>query len=557
MTIYNIKGIPQLSNNGNKNILVIDDSKPILEFLKRKIEACGKFNFFGAESFAKTKELIEHNSFFAAVVDLELPDAKSGAALDLTIENKIPSIVLTGSLDASLRAKMLEKHIVDYVTKDGIENVEYVVNLLLSLEYLSAQTALIVDDSRSSCRLISESLKTLLFKTIECTNPLEVIELLKENRNIKLITIDYEMPHLNGVELAKKIRVAFPERDIAIFGISASNSEEVKYKFLKNGASSYFIKPIIMEEFTSKIINHMKIIEQKERLSSYIKKVDNYVITSVTDTDGVIKYVSKAFCEISGYSKNELIGKKHSILKHPDMDPQVYNDLWQTVTKGKNWNGEIKNSTKNGGCYWVQANIDPIFDASGEITGYQAIRTDITDKKMIEKMSITDELTDLYNRRYFNTKITEKLALAKEQKSTFTFFMMDVDYFKKYNDTYGHKMGDDVLSSVGKIIKEMLAINDDMAFRLGGEEFGGIISAKDENEAVNIVNAIREMLEGLGIKHSKNTASSFITASFGVVFIDFSKTNANPDGEYVYIKADEALYAAKESGRNKVVSIEL
>lgn len=538
--------------NGNKNILVIDDSKPILEFLKRKIEASGRFNFFGAESYAKTEELIQNNSFFAAIVDLELPDAKSGDALELTIKNKIPSIVLTGSMDANLRAAMIAKPIVDYVTKDGIENIEYVVNLLQSLEYLSSQTALIVDDSRASCRLISESLKTLMFGTMECTNPLEAIDILRENKNIKLITIDYEMPHLNGVELAKKIRAAFPERDLAIFGISASNSEEVKYKFLKNGASSYFIKPIIMEEFTSKIINHMKIIEQKEKLSSYIDKVDNYVITSLTDANGIIKYVSKAFCDISGYTKEELIGKRHSMLLHPDMSKKRYDELWATVSSGKNWSGEIKNRTKDGGHYWVKANIEPIFDTNGEISGYQAIRTDITDKKIIEKMSITDELTDLYNRRYFNMQITERLGEAKEKKAPFAFFMMDIDNFKKYNDTFGHKMGDDVLVSVGKIMKEILAMEGDIAFRLGGEEFGAIITAEDANDAVNIANTLREALEGLEIQHPKNTASPYVTASFGVVFVDFSNPTTDINGEQIYITADEALYEAKENGRNRI-----
>ncbi len=542
-----------MASSGSKNILVIDDSKPILEFLKRKIEGCEKFNFFGAESYTKAKELIENNSFFAAIVDMELPDANSGDALELTINNKIPSIVLTGSMDANLRAKIIEKPIVDYIRKDGIENIEYVTNLLLSLEYLSHQTALIVDDSRASCRLISESFKTLLLKTIECTDPLQAIDILKENKNIKVVTLDYEMPHLNGVELAKKIRSTFSDRDIAIFGISASDSEEIKYKFLKNGASSYFIKPTIMEEFTSKIINYMKIIEQKEKLNAYIDMMDKYVIASITDTDGKMRYVSKAFCDISGYTKEELIGQKHSMLKHPDMNPNTYKELWKALSSGKKWSGEIKNRTKDGGHYWVKANMEPIFDANGEITGFQAIRVDITDKKMIEKMSITDELTQLYNRRFFNTEIKRRIDEAKAKKEQFLFFIMDVDHFKKYNDTYGHKMGDDALIKIGGLLKEMLSMDGDTAFRLGGEEFGGIVSAQNQDEAKAAVDAIRESLEGLGIEHSKNTASRFVTASFGCVFVDFSKENIDMNSERAYIEADKALYEAKESGRNRVV----
>ena len=116
------------------------------------------------------------------------------------------------------------------------------------------------------------------------------------------------MPSLDGVELAKKIRRSFVGRDFAIFGISAINSDEVKYKFLKNGANTYMIKPIVREEFVLKVINAMDEIEQKERLASYIDKVDKYIITSMTDKKGIIKYVSKAFCEILGYEELELIG---------------------------------------------------------------------------------------------------------------------------------------------------------------------------------------------------------------------------------------------------------
>ena len=168
------------------------------------------------------------------------------------------------------------------------------------------------------------------------------------------------------------------------------------------------IKPIVREEFVLKVINAMDEIEQKERLASYIDKVDKYIITSMTDKNGIIKYVSKAFCEISGYEELELIGKSHSILRHPDTPSFIFNDMWNTITAKSSWSGEVKNKTKEGKSFWVKANIEPILDGSGEISGYQAIMTDITDKRLMEKMSITDELTSLYNRRYFKFTISCK-----------------------------------------------------------------------------------------------------------------------------------------------------
>jgi diguanylate cyclase (GGDEF)-like protein len=232
---------------------------------------------------------------------------------------------------------------------------------------------------------------------------------------------------------------------------------------------------------------------------------------------------------------------------------KVYADLWATISSKKSWSGEIKNRKKNGDSYWVRANIEPILDSDGDILGYQAIRQDITDKKTIELMSITDELTGLYNRRHFNFKIVEAIKEAKASGSLLTFFMMDVDNFKKYNDTYGHKRGDDVLKSVGKVMKEMLSLEGDIAFRLGGEEFGGIVNAKSFDEAKESVEAVRYMLENLKIEHSKNTASPYITASFGVICCDFSNNkNLDITRDNIYTKADECLYMAKENGRNRL-----
>ena len=106
---------------------------------------------------------------------------------------------------------------------------------------------------------------------------------------------------------------------------------------------------------------------------------DKYIISSVTDTKGKILDASDAFCSISGYSREELIGKPHSIVRHPDMPKSAFKDLWDTIKQGKTWQGRVKNLKKDGGYYWVYANIEPIFDKKGKIEAYAAIRLDITD----------------------------------------------------------------------------------------------------------------------------------------------------------------------------------
>jgi len=124
------------------------------------------------------------------------------------------------------------------------------------------------------------------------------------------------------------------------------------------------------------------LIKSEKRLKSVI---DKYIISSSTDLRGVITDVSDAFCKISGYKRDELIGKPHNIIRHPDMPKSAFRDMWDTISKGKTWNGEVKNLKKDGGYYWVYANIEPLFDRYGKIEGYVAIRLDITDSVHLEE----------------------------------------------------------------------------------------------------------------------------------------------------------------------------
>lgn len=120
---------------------------------------------------------------------------------------------------------------------------------------------------------------------------------------------------------------------------------------------------------------------------------EKYVIASKTDLNGVITYVSDKFCEISGYSKEELIGEPHNILRHPDMDSEAFEDLWSSIKRGESWQGEVKNLKKNGDYYWVRATISPSFK-DGKVIGYSAVREDITDKKKAQ--SLQEKIEKIY-----------------------------------------------------------------------------------------------------------------------------------------------------------------
>ena len=169
--------------------------------------------------------------------------------------------------------------------------------------------------------------------------------------------------------------------------------------------------------------------------------------------------------------------------------------------------------------------------------------------KKIKLLSITDGMTKLYNRRYFDEEFSRQLKIKARLKQNLIFIMMDIDHFKQYNDTYGHQAGDDALILVAKCIKDHLKRPDDLAFRLGGEEFGVLCSNMNKKEALVFANKLRININNLKIKHSKNSASEFVTVSKGLIVI---KPNNKYEMDTIYKYTDKALYEAKQNGRNQV-----
>ena len=308
-------------------------------------------------------------------------------------------------------------------------------------------------------------------------------------------------------------------------------------------AGMVFLLIIFIISLKNRQINNIN-----SQMKKYIKIVDENVLTSSTDLDGNITYASEAFCEISGYTKDELIGQNHRIIRHSDMKESTYKELWETITSGKTWKGEIKNKKKNGDYYWVKASISPIFDNKGEIISYTAIREDITDKKIIEEISITDGLTNIYNRRYFDEIFPKIINEAKRKNELVAFVFMDIDHFKQYNDNYGHQKGDEVLINFAACLKQSLHRSSDYTFRLGGEEFAVVYQMETKEKAVEFANNLRKNIENLKIEHKYSSVSSYITASMGLIC-----KNANEIViDEIYKQADDLLYQAKRSGRNQV-----
>jgi diguanylate cyclase (GGDEF)-like protein len=168
--------------------------------------------------------------------------------------------------------------------------------------------------------------------------------------------------------------------------------------------------------------------------------------------------------------------------------------------------------------------------------------------KKLENVSYTDSLTGLYNRRYFNLVYDRELKRARRTHSYITFMMLDIDYFKQYNDTYGHIEGDFALKSVAKVLKDSLKRPGDFVFRLGGEEFGVLLSDTDESNSARLARDICDAVRGREIKHENSKVNELVTISIGVACC---VADDALNDEILITRADEMLYKAKDSGRDR------
>jgi PAS domain S-box-containing protein len=209
------------------------------------------------------------------------------------------------------------------------------------------------------------------------------------NNNIDLIITDINMPHKNGFEMIKEIREIEP--DIPAIIISAYNPKDFFIDDLNSIAilNDFIPKPFKLKELIEKINSNISKIEKRvnykntyQLLEQYKKALDSSTIVSKTDINGIITYANDKFCEISGYSKDELIGSNHSIIKSPNMPKSIFKEMWSTITSKQVWKGEIENRAKDGEPYFLDTTILPILDNKNNIIEYMGIRFDITEHKL-------------------------------------------------------------------------------------------------------------------------------------------------------------------------------
>lgn len=291
--------------------------------------------------------------------------------------------------------------------------------------------------------------------------------------------------------------------------------------------------------------------EEKMILSAAIEQTSVAIL--ITDIDGDIIYANAAFEDISGYSIEEIIGKNPRILKSGLTDPLIYEKMWQTISSGGIWNGEQINKKKDGSFYHEDSRITPIYNKDNELTYYMAVKHDITERKKLEEKlketAIRDSLTNAYNRRYILERMNQIADNYKRAEKIFSIAVIDIDFYKSINDSYGHQVGDYVLVELVEIINETIRSYDILG-RYGGEEFILIFPDTNKEKAYSVVKRILERVR----EHDFLYEDNIIKCTFSTGIADSSEINIEDFNIKDLIKiADKRLYVAKDTGRNKII----
>ncbi len=293
----------------------------------------------------------------------------------------------------------------------------------------------------------------------------------------------------------------------------------------------------------------------------------------ITDRSGTITWVNPAACAITGYHSDELVGQHTRLLKSGEHDAAFYEALWTRVMSGETWTGTIVNRRKDGVHYHEEQTIAPVFDDAGHVSHFIAIKQDISERRrneealkvahaelaarvseieslnrQLREQAVRDPLTRLHNRRYFEESIAREVARAIRFGKPLAVLAIDVDHFKRVNDTHGHASGDQVLQNVAQVISADVRASD-LVCRFGGEEFTVCLPGATLEAALVRAEQWRSRFADSRVEGEGGIPVQ-CTLSVGVaMFLGAADTI-----EATLKRADAALYQAKGQGRDRVVA---
>jgi diguanylate cyclase (GGDEF)-like protein/PAS domain S-box-containing protein len=274
----------------------------------------------------------------------------------------------------------------------------------------------------------------------------------------------------------------------------------------------------------------------------------SYDSVLITDTDldhPTIVYANPAFCEMTGYTAEEIIGETPAILQGERTDHDVTRRLREALEAGRTFEGRTVNYRKNGEPFHIEWRTSPVVDDEGRVTHYIAIQRDVTDQirqlRRLRRLAEIDGLTRLYAREAGETELADEAARARRKDEPLSVILLDIDHFKQINDQYGHALGDQVLQRIAARIDQRVR-GQDLAIRWGGEEFVVALRNTPLDGARKVAESLRQQLASTGFHHNVE-----ITISAGV-----AEMRRGESVDEIVARADEAMYAAKSAGRDRV-----
>lgn len=304
----------------------------------------------------------------------------------------------------------------------------------------------------------------------------------------------------------------------------------------------------VMHAFAVNATAAVQDAQQRRLLSTAIEHSDQVVI--ITNARQEIVYVNPAFSRLTGYSREEAVGRNPHFLQGPDTDADARASLREAVAQGRQGHEEIVNYRKNGSTYWVELSVVPVRDDRGVLMHWIAIARDISDRKAqereIERLAMEDHLTGLLNRRAAEARLAVEWSRARRDRNPFAVALVDADRFKLVNDQYGHHVGDQVLMHLARTLERNLRGGDWIA-RWGGEEFLMCLHGLDARGAVNAGERARNFVKSNPVPVAVGALP--VTVSIGIALY----TSEIDSIDHLIAEADALLYEAKHTGRDRVL----
>jgi len=412
---------------------------------------------------------------------------------------------------------------------------------------MDRRPVLIVEDCSTDALIAKHALRKEF--SIEHVRTAQEARERLETNDYRALIVDYHLPGGSGLDLLHWI--ADRAIDVPAVMISGQGDERIAAEALKLGAYDYIVKS--EENLASLSLNlkqalHRHELEQRaQMLQQIVHNASDAIITM--DLSGRILTANPAVKALFGHEPDGLIGKDLASL-FPGTPARA--ELDQMLRAGRNgspWSGELHARHKDGRKLLVQMSLSLLRDRRGKTVCLIGIARDTTERRQLldrlKRLSITDNLTGLFNHRYFHDRLHYEFLRARRYGQSLACIMIDADYFKNVNDTYGHLVGDEVLKGIADLIRRATRAVD-VAARYGGEEFAVLLPNTDLAGAARCAHHIWETIGGADIETRQGKLK--ITVSLGVSALEPDLE----DEEELHRRADTALLAAKRRGRNNV-----